>query len=96
MLKFNSIPLSDPRLAPSTKTKFLNVSQLFWWELADSSGTHTGLVVVGEKRHQQGFQLVADVTVDIPPGDGIPMEKVRELCQTVEAELIRRAVIQQK
>jgi hypothetical protein len=93
MVNFKFISLSDPRLTPSLKAQFLNVGQLINWELTDASGAYTGLVVVGEKPHPQGFQSMADITIDVPPGEGIPIAKVRELSQTVRAEFVRRGVV---
>ncbi len=90
MVKFTSIPLSDPRLTPELKAQFLNVRQLVNWESTDSSGTYSGLVIVGEKPHPHGFQSTADFTVDVPPGDGIPIAKVQEISRTVQTEFFKR------
>jgi hypothetical protein len=48
-VKFGFIPRTDPRLTPEMKAKFLQVGQLASWEFRDSSGTYTGLIVIGEK-----------------------------------------------
>jgi hypothetical protein len=93
MVNFTFIAISDQRLTPQLKATFLNVGQLINWKLTDSSGTYAGLVVVGEKPHPQGFQSMADITIDIPPGKGIPVAKVRELSQTVQGEFVRRGVV---
>lgn len=90
MVKFTSIPLSDARLTPELKAQFLNVRQLVNWESTDSSGTYSGLVIVGEKPHPYGFQSAADFTVDVPPGDGIPIPKVQEISRKVQIEFFKR------
>jgi hypothetical protein len=92
MVTFTFVPLTDPRLTPQIKAQFLNVGQLINWKLTDASGTYTGLIVVGEKPHPQGFQSMAEVMIDIPE-KGIPMEKVRELGQTVQTEFVQRGVV---
>jgi hypothetical protein len=97
MVNFTFIPLTDPRLTPQLKSQFLNIGQLVNWELTDASGTYKGLIVVGEKPHPQGFQSIADITIDLPAdGKGIPVTKVKELSQIVQTEFVQRAVINLK
>jgi hypothetical protein len=95
MVNFTFIPLPDPRLTADLKAKFLSVGQLIKWELSDSSGTYTGLVVVGEKQHPQGFQSTADITFDIGDKE-IPIAKFQEVSQIVQTEFRSRAVVSTK
>ena len=46
MVNFMFIPLTDPKLTPELKARFVNVGQLIKWELTGPSGVYTGLVVV--------------------------------------------------
>ena len=97
MVNFKFIPLSDARLTAELKPTFLRVGQLISWDFTDSSGqTYTGLVVVGEKPHPQGFQSMADISVDIPAGPGIAMEKIQELSEIVQTEFMQRGVVTYK
>jgi hypothetical protein len=77
MVNFKLVPLPDLRITPEIRARFLNVAQLIEWQLTDSSGTYTGLVVHG---------------VDIPPA-GIPDTKIQEISQIVQSEFVKRAVI---
>lgn len=92
MVNFAFVPLSDPRLTPELKARFLKVDQLVKWESTDSSGAYSGLVIVGEKTRPQGFQSTAEFTVDIRD-KGIPIAKVQEISQIVQNEFVRRAVV---
>jgi hypothetical protein len=97
MVNFKLASPSDPRLTADIRSRFLRVGQLVAWDLTDSSGQiYTGLVIVGEKPHPQGFQSVADITVDIPEGDGIPIDKIQELSRIVQTELVQRTVVTYK
>jgi hypothetical protein len=91
-VKFGFIPLTDPRLTPEMKAKFLQVGQLASWELRDSSGTYTGLIVIGEKAVPQGFQSMADITMDIPAKKP-PMAKVQEISQIVQRAFVARTIV---
>jgi hypothetical protein len=92
MVKFSFIPVTDPRLAPEMKAKFLQVGQLVSWEYTDTSGTYTGLIVIGEKSIPQGFQSMADITMDIPAKE-VPMAKVQEVSQIVQQEFVSRTIV---
>ena len=65
MVKFTFLPLSDERLAPAHRAEFLATGQLIKWELTDASGAYSGRMIVGEKATPQGFQSVANMTIDI-------------------------------
>jgi hypothetical protein len=92
MVNFKLVPLPDLRITPEIRARFLNVAQLKEWQLTESSGTYTGLVVHGEKAIPQGFQSMAEISVDIPPA-GIPDTKIQEISQIVQSEFVKRAVI---
>jgi hypothetical protein len=96
MVKFTFLPVSDSRLSAAQKAQFLNVGQLIQWEVNDTSGTYTGLLVIGEKGIPQGFQTFADVTIDIGDRKELPMAKVQELSQIVQTEFKQRAIINLK
>jgi len=91
MVNFTFIPVTDPRLTPELRARFVFVDQLVQWELTDSSGTYTGLVVVGEQSHPQGFQARAEFTIDIPQ-KGVSNSKIQEVPQTVENEFVKNAI----
>jgi hypothetical protein len=93
MVEFKFVPLLDPRVTPELKARFLNLGQLVEWKLIDASGTYTGLVVIGEKQIPQGFQSMADFTLDITPNVQIPAAKAQELSRLVLNEFAKRAVI---
>jgi hypothetical protein len=93
MVEFKFVSLPDPRVTPELKGRFLNVGQLVEWKLTDSSGTYTGLVVIGEKKIPQGFQSMADFTLDIPASGEIPIAKAQELSALVLNEFAKRAVV---
>jgi hypothetical protein len=93
MVNFAFVALTDPRLTPQLRGQFLRVGQLVEWTLTDSSGCYSGLVVIGEKPHPQGFQSGAEITIDIPAGPGIPIAKVQEISRAVQAAFVERAVI---
>jgi hypothetical protein len=92
MVNFSFIQLPDPRLTPDIKSKFLSVGQLIKWELTDSSGIYTGLVIVGEKSIPQGFQTMADITFDIGDKE-IPVTKFQEISRIVLTEFQQRGVV---
>jgi hypothetical protein len=88
-VNFTFLPLTDPRLQPEMTKTFIKVGQLVGWELPQHSQTYTGLLVVGEKTVPQGFQTMADCTLDIP-ATPVPMEKVGRIVQTVLREFQQR------
>jgi hypothetical protein len=65
MVKFTFLPLSDSRLAPEHRAQFLTIGQFIKWELTDPSGTYSGLMIVGEQATPQGFQSMANMTIDL-------------------------------
>lgn len=92
MVNFTFLPMDETKIAAAHKAQFIKVGQLIKWELADPSGSYSGLVIVGEKPIPNGFQTMADVTIDV--GDkGIPMAKVQELSRIVQTEFVQRGVI---
>jgi hypothetical protein len=93
MVDFKPVPLTDPRLTKELRNKFLNVGQLVEWKVTEGSETYTGLVIVGEKPHPQGFQSMADFTIDLGNRNEIAITKVQALTQEVMGEFKRRAVI---
>ena len=93
MVKFTSLTLSDPRLRPEMTKSFLQVGQLIGWELARGIRTFSGLLIVGEKATPQGFQTMADCTLDTPAGQQIPLETAGEIVQTVLGEFQQRGII---
>jgi hypothetical protein len=95
MVDFKFLSLDDPRLTTNIKANFLNVDQLVGWELIDTSGTYTGLVVLGQKPVPQGFHATADFTVD-NPAIAIPTAKTQEISHTVQTEFVQRAVFNSK
>jgi len=92
MVKFTFLPLSDSRLAPEHRAQFLTIGQFIKWELTDPSGTYSGLMIVGEQATPQGFQTMANMTIDLGEKE-IPAAKVQELSRVVNTEFIQRAVI---
>jgi hypothetical protein len=74
------------------KAKFLQVGQLASWEFRDSSGTYTGLIVIGEKAVPQGFQSMADITMDVPTKEP-PIGKVQEISQIIQREFLARTIV---
>jgi hypothetical protein len=62
-------------------------------ELTDSSGSYTGLFVVGEKAIPQGFQTMAEFILDTP-AKRIPTAKLEEISQIVQSEFVKRGVAQ--
>jgi hypothetical protein len=92
MVNFMLVPLTDPKLTPELKARFVNVVQLIKWELTDSSGVYTGLVVVGEKPHPQGFQSTTEITFDIPEEE-TPAAKIQQITRLVQAEFVQRGVV---
>src|SRR5258705_10284383 len=91
MVSFMFIPLTEPRLSPELRAKFVHVNQLVRWELTDSSGKYTGLVVVGAQPHLKGFQARAEFTIDLPQ-KGLSNSKMREVSHTVETEFVNKAI----
>lgn len=92
MVKFTFLPLSDSRLAPEHRAQFLTIGQFIKWELTDPSGTYSGLMIVGEQATPQGFQTMANMTIDLGEKE-IPAAKVQELSRVVNTEFRQRAVI---
>jgi hypothetical protein len=92
MVNFMFIPLTDPKLTPELKARFVNVGQLIKWELTDPSGVYTGLVVVGEKPHPQGFQSTTEITFDIPEEE-TSAAKIQQITRLVQAEFVQRGVV---
>jgi hypothetical protein len=95
MVNFKFIPLTDPRLTAQIKEKFINVGQLINWDYTDSSGKYSGIVVIGEKEIPQGFQSMADITLDIGEKE-ISMAKIQEVSGIVSTELRQRMVVDLK
>jgi hypothetical protein len=91
MVNFMFIPLTDPKLTPELKARFLDVNQLIKWELTDSYGVYTGLIVVGEKPHPQGFRSVTEITFDIPEEE-TSAAKMQQISRLVHAEFVQRGV----
>jgi hypothetical protein len=91
MVNFVFIPLTDPKLTPELKARFLNVNQLIKWELSDSYGVYTGLIVVGEKPYPQGFQSTTEITFDIPEEE-TSAAKMQQISRLVHAEFVQRGV----
>lgn len=90
---FKSLPLDDPRYKSEMGKSFLRVGQLVGWELPRKTETYTGLIVVGEKAIPQGFQSMADFTLDVPITP-IPMESAQQIAQTVMREFQQRGTVQ--
>ena len=91
MVNFVFIPLTDPKLTPELKARFLNVNQLIKWEVTDSYGVYTGLIVVGEKPHPQGFQSTTEITFDFPEEE-TSAAKMQQISRLVHAEFVQRGV----
>jgi hypothetical protein len=85
------IPLTERRLTPELRAKFVHVNQLVRWELTDSSGKYTGLVIVGAQLHPKGFQARAEFTIDLPQ-KGLANSKMQEVSHTVETEFVNKAI----
>ena len=92
MVKFTSLPVSDSRPAPEHRAQFVTIGQFIKWDLTDSSGTYSGLMIVGEQKTSQGLQTMANMTIDLG-GKEISPAKVQELSRVVNTEFIQRAVI---
>ena len=92
MVKFTFLPVSDSRLAPEHRAQFLTIGQFIKWELTDSSGTYSGLMIVGEQKTPRGFQTMANMTIDLGRREISPA-KVQELTHVVNTEFIQRAVV---
>lgn len=92
-VSFKFLSLDDPRYKREMGNSFLKVGQLVGWELPSKAETYTGLIVVGEKAVPQGFQSMADFTLDIP-ATPIPMERAQQIAQTVMREFQQRGTIQ--
>ncbi len=92
MVKFTFLPVSDSRLAPEHRAQFLTIGQFIKWELTDSSGTYSGLMIVREQKTPRGFQTMANMTIDLGRREISPA-KVQELTHVVNTEFIQRAVV---
>ena len=91
MVNFMFIPLTHPKLTPELKARFLDVNQLIKWELTDSYDVYTGLIVVGEKPHPQGFRSATEITFDIPEEE-TSAAKMQQISRLVHAEFVHRGV----
>ncbi len=93
MVKLKNLQLSGSRLCPEMTKGFLQVGQLFGWELTRGTRTFTGLVIVGEKSIPQGFQTMIDCTLDTPVGPQVPMETAGEIVRKVVSEFQQRGTV---
>lgn len=93
-MNFTFLPVADVehRLPPAHRALFLSVGQLVKWELTDASGTYSGLMIVGEQPTPEGFQTMANMTIDIGATPLLPA-KIQELSRIVNAEFTSRAIM---
>lgn len=92
MVTFTSLRVSDDLLAPEHRAQFLTVGQIFKWNLSDASGAYSGLMVVGEQATPQGFQTMANMTIDLGMQNLSPA-KLQELALMVNAEFRKRSIV---
>lgn len=86
---FTFLPLTDSRLHPEMRESFIKVGQLVGWELPQHNETYTGLLVIGEKTVTQGFQTMAECTLDTA-ATPITIEKAKQITQIVLREFQQR------
>lgn len=94
MVNFTFLPMSEltARVPPEHQRQFLSIGQLIRWELSDSSGTYTGLMIVGEQATPAGFQTMANMTIDVGAAP-LPPDKIQYLSSVVNGEFLGRSVM---
>jgi hypothetical protein len=94
MVNFTVLPIGevDVRVAAAHRAQFLSIGQLIKWELTDASGAYSGLMIVGEKAIPDGFQTMANMTIDVGAKPLLP-EKLQELSRVVNAEFAGRTIM---
>jgi hypothetical protein len=92
VVKFTFLPMDESKITPAQRAQFINLGQLIKWELGDSTGSYSGLIIIGEKAIPQGFQSMADITIDLDDRE-ITSAKIQELSRIVQTEFVQRGVI---
>ena len=86
MVRFTSLPLTDPRLTHGRKKPFQDVSKLFGWEMTENNLSYTGLLVIGKKAAPEGFEMLLECYIDTPTGKQPPLERSGGIVRTVTEE----------
>lgn len=90
MVRFTSLPLTDPRLTHERKKPFHDVSLVVGWELSKNNRIYTGLLVIGQKAPPEGFETHLECYIDTPTGKQPPLKTSGKIVRTVIGEYRRQ------